>query len=192
LILLAACSPAPVTATEAAPQPTVELGVPVLQTQVGIPPAATDVVAAGMTTHTDNTSRYSFDYPSTWMLDPIVLGTRAPGGYQLTSWAHDPGTITEIQPGGTAMNIFVQLWEPHNDLEAFTAQHTQSWESSGTIVLSQESLTLANGQPAREFALQGPDGVQSYLLYSILGENYLVASGTGDMEVIRGVARSLR
>ena len=192
LILVASCAPAPTPVTEVTPEPAVELGMPVLPTEGGVIPAVTEMVVTGMTSYTDEAGGYSFDYPSEWMLDPIVLGSRAPGGYQLTSWAHDPGMISEVQPGGTVMNIYIQLWEPHNDLEAFIAQHSLSWESSGTTVLSEESFTLANGQPAKEFVLQGPDGAQSYLLYATLGENYLVASGNGDIETIRAVARSIR
>ena len=172
LTLLAGCAPAPTPVTEVTPEPAVELGMPVLPIEGEVIPAVTEMVVTGMTSYTDEAGGYSFDYPSEWMLDSIVLGSRAPGGYQLTSWAHDPGMISEVQPGGTVMNIYIQLWEPHNDLDAFTAQHTLGWEASGTTVLSEESFTLANGQPAREFVLQGPDGVQSYILYATLGENY--------------------
>jgi hypothetical protein len=150
------------------------------------------MIATEIATHTDETYSYTFDYPSNWMLDEIVLGSRAPGGYQLTSWAHEPGMVSEVPAGGTLINIFVQLWDPKADLPAFITQHKSAWEASSIEIVSEESLTLANGQPAVEFVTRALDGGPGYFLFTLNGEDYLVASGSGDLDLIRFTARSLR
>jgi hypothetical protein len=154
-------------------------------------PTRAETPGLPFTTYTDPASGYSFDYPTSWMLDAIVLGDRAPSGIQLTSWAHEPGMISEVFEGGTIMNINIQLWDPKSDLEAFAATRLQAWDASGFLVISSEDLTLANGQLAKEFVIQSPDG-PGYFLLTMLGENYLVASGNGDLEMVRRVARSIR
>lgn len=188
--LLQACSPLRLQET---PLPSPVIGpLPTVTPIEIIPsPTATEGIPEGFTTHKDETYGYQFDYPSDWMLDSIVVGSRAPGGYQLTSWSHEPGLISEVQPGGTIMNILIQLWEPKGDLSAFIDQRKTAWQASGSAIVSEEDLTLKNGQPAKEFVLES-QGQTSYTLISVLGDNYLVASGNGDIDRIRQVARSLR
>lgn len=199
LALTAACSPARPQEEMPPPAPVVEptaapmdMGMPVPSTDVGPDTAPTEMVVTGIITHTDGTNGYTFDYPSSWMLDAVVFGSRAPGGYQLTSWAHEPGMVSEVPPDGTIMNILVQLWEPKADLAAFVENRKMAWDASGIQIVSEETVVLANGQPAVEIVTQSQDSQTSYLLLSTLGENYLVASGNGDIELIRQVARSLR
>jgi hypothetical protein len=141
---------------------------------------------------TDEVRAYTFDYPAAWTLDPLSFGERAPGGYQLTSWAHEPGMVSEVPAGGTLLNIFVQLWDPKADLPAFVAQHKSAWEASSIEIISEESLTLANGQSAVEFITRSQDGALGYFLFTLNGEDYLTASGRGDLELLRFTARSLR
>jgi hypothetical protein len=200
LLILAACTsagqeqtPPPTALTEEPASAPVEMDMPLPSTDGEPVPAVTEmVVAENLSTHTDETYAYSFDYPVEWMLDPIAFGARAPGGYQLTSWAHEPGLISEVPADGTLMNILVQLWDPKADLAAFVEQRKTAWEASGIQITSEADVTLASGAPAREFTVNGPDGVPGYFLFSVIGEDYLVASGNGDIELIRQVARSLR
>jgi hypothetical protein len=192
LLLLAACSPAPVTEAVSTGMPVpgespTEMVVATVSPESSLP----DTTVLPLTTHTDPANGFSFDYPSGWMLDAVALGDRAPSGIQLTSWTHEPGMVAEVAEGGTLMNIVVQLWDPKSDLEAFAATRLQAWEASGFAVNSSEDITLANGQLAKEFVIQAPDG-PGYFLLTTLGENYLVASGSGDIESIRLVARSIR
>lgn len=190
IILSASCSPAPVKEETPLPAP-VEIGMPVPSTDGGPAPVATEMVVTEVTTRVDEAYGYQFDYPSAWMLDAVVPGSRAPGGYQLTSWTHEPGMISEVAPGGTVMNIWIQLWDPKADLAAFVEQRKSAWEASGIAIVSEEDLTLANGESAKEFVIESA-GHSSYMLLTVLGENYLVASGDGDLELVRQVARSLR
>jgi hypothetical protein len=200
LAIMVACSPAQPQVEQTPPpapsaEPTSEpagMGMPV-PTSDGEPVSTpTEMIAIDSITHTDETFAYTFDYPSTWMLDAIVFGSRAPGGYQLSSWLHEPGMVSEIPVDGTIMDILIQLWDPKADLAAFVEQRKTAWDASGIEIVSEEDVTLSNGQPAKEFIVMGGDGAASYNLFSILGENYLVAGGSGDIELIRQIARSLR
>jgi hypothetical protein len=90
------------------------------------------------------------------------------------------------------MNILVQLWDPKADLSAFVEQQKAAWDASGFEIVSEADVTLASGQPAKEFVTVASDGSSSYFLFSVIGEDYLVVSGNGDLERIRLVARALR
>lgn len=189
LALLAACAPQ----TDTAPLPSpVDMDMPVPSTDGEPVPAPTEMIAIQTASRTDEVRAYTFDYPAAWMLDPLSFGERAPGGYQLTSWTHEPGMVSEVPAGGTLMNIFIQLWDPKADLPAFVAGRKSAWEASIIEIISEESVTLANGQPAVEFVTRSLDGALGYFLFTLNGEDYLTASGSGDLELIRFTARSLR
>jgi len=100
--------------------------------------------------------------------------------------------VSEVPADGTIMNILIQLWDPKADLPAFIAQRKAAWDASGIEIVSEADVTLASGQPAKEFVTVASDGSSGYFLFSVIGEDYLVASGNGDIELIRLVARSLR
>ncbi len=201
IVLLTACSPAltPQTGQTPPPAPMTEPTSVPLDTGMPVPPsdgepatAVPEMIVADTLFHTDETYAYTFDYPVEWMLDPVTFGARAPGGYQLTSWPHEPGMVSEVPAGGTIMNILVQLWDPKADLPAFIAQRKADWDASGIEIVSEADVTLASGQPAKEFVTVASDGSSGYFLFSVIGEDYLVVSGNGDIELIRLVARSLR
>lgn len=191
-LILAACAPAP--AASQTPPPTdegvISAPMPVILPD-GSPAAVTEMVVAEIATYTDDAYNFSFDYPVEWMLDVIVLGDRAPHSIQLTSWTHDPGMIEEVTEGGTVVNVIVQLWGPKGDLAAFVQQRKDAWSASGISILLEEEVTLADGRLAREFVVQSADG-EGYFFFTVLGDQYLVISGSGDIESIRAVALSLR
>ena len=62
---------------------------------------------------------------------------------------------------------------------------------NGLYVLRAIAEYTSNGESAKEFVIKS-GGHSSYMLLTVLGENYLVASGDGDLELVRQVARSLR
>jgi hypothetical protein len=172
---------------------------PVIQ-DTPVPAAATQVPAATPTltpavellTYTDQAAGFSFDYPKDWMLESGTFGARA-AGVQLTSWTHPAGQISdETPPGGSRLDVLVQLWDPKGDLPAFSQQRTSAWEASGITVISEADLTLSGARAARQFVVQGADGAQGYFLFTTLGEDYLVFSGNGDLALLGQIARSLR
>lgn len=191
------------SAPQATEQP-IQTPPPVAPTQVDIPiltpteafletiPIATEVITPLLTTYQDPNYGFTFDYPSAWMLDPVSFGSRAPAGYQLTSWDHEPGLVNETPLGETILNITVQQWDPKNDLKAFAENRQVAWDASGFSLQSIEDLVLANGNPAKAFVITSPDGSNGYFLFTTLGDDYLVISGNGNLELVDLVARSIR
>lgn len=196
-ILGSSCSPAPVpsqpepvspepgTATQELPtsQPTA-LPAP---TETPIP-----VLAPNKVTYRDDANGFEFDYPAGWAFDGGEGGSR--GSYvQFYSWDWKPGDpIEPLPPGGTILSVTNQLWDPKNDLEAFINQRKQAWDASGISIQSEERLTLAGDRPAAQFTVQGVDGAQAYFLLTTNGENYLVLSGSGDLNLLSEIAQTLR
>ena len=174
---------------------------PILGQPTGVPATAgptaavapiTQTSAAAVLTQLDPTFGYSFDYPADWMVEAIALGSRAPAAYQLTSWSHSPGMVDSVPEGGSIMNIGVQFWDPKGDLNAFVEQRTLGWQASGLTILRDEQILLGNGSLARAGVLQEPGEGQGYFLFTTLGENYLFATGDGDVAALEAIALSIR
>ena len=157
-----------------------------------LPPVATELPQWQISTHQDPTYGFTFDYPVEWFVDQISFGSRAPASYQLTSWDHEPGLVDKVPAGETIMNITIQLWDPKNDLQGFIDSRMMAWEASGFTITKTEDLVLKNGNPAKAYQVTTPDGSAGYFLFSTVGEDYLVISGNGNLELIDLVARSLR
>lgn len=178
-------SPEPVTVTQVAPtsEPTA-LPAPT-ETPVPVP-------AFEATTYRDEVNGFEFDYPVGWAFDGGESQSR--GSYvQFYSWDWKPGDpIDPLPAGGSILTVTNQLWDPKNDLEAFVNQRKQAWDASGISILSEERLTLAGGRPAAQFTVQGVDGAQAYFLLTTNGENYLVLSGSGDLNQLAESARTVR
>jgi hypothetical protein len=51
---------------------------------------------------------------------------------------------------------------------------------------------LSDGRPARAFVVAGSDGAQGYFFFTTLGDNYLVLSGSGDLDLLAEIARTVR
>ena len=186
-LTLAACAPASTPTLLPASPATVDSSMPVPSTEAGAPP--TEVVATQI--YTDSAYGFSFDYPAAWMLDVISLGDRAPQSVQLTSWQHEPGMISDVPAGATIVNVTVQRWDPKGDLAAFSQHMQEAWNNSGNSIVSQSELSLAGGRAAREYVVRASDG-DGYFLLATLGDDYLVIVGSGDVETIRQLGRSLR
>ena len=145
-----------------------------------------------LTTYRDEAAGFEFDYPVGWMYDG---GEGQSRGYyvQFYSWDWKPGDpIDPLPVGGTVLSVTVQLWDPKNDLEAFISHRKTAWDASGLSILSEERITLAGERPAAQFIVQGSDGAQAYFLLTINGENYLVLSGNGDLELLAAISHTLR
>ena len=144
------------------------------------------------TTYRDDKVGFEFDYPAGWAFDPGEQQSR--GGYvQFYSWEWNPGDPIETIPeGGSALTVTVLNWDPQHDLEAFIDQRKLGWESSNSSILSEERITLEGDRLAAQFTIQGPDGTQAYFLFTTAGEQYLVFSGSGDLELLAEIAHTLR
>lgn len=143
-------------------------------------------------TYRDEAASFELDYPSSWTADsPQVGGDR---GYfaQITSWSRNPGELPEYVPAGeTIMSINVLLWDPKNALDEFIDVRKQGWVASGFEILLEEEWTLAGDWKAFHFLIQTPEEEASFLITTI-GERYLLISGSGDLDVLVEIARTLR
>lgn len=144
------------------------------------------------TTYRDETAGFEFDYPAGWAFDG---GEGQSRGYyvQFYSWDWKSGDPIEPLPaGGTILSVTVQLWDPKNDLDAYINQHKVAWDASGISILSEEHLSLAGDRPAAQFIVQGIDGTQAFFLLTTNGENYLVLSGNGDLDLLAEISHTLQ
>ena len=143
-------------------------------------------------TYRDEAAGFEFDYPAGWAFDG---GEKQSRGYyvQFYSWNWQPGDVVEVIPAGeTVLSLIVNLWDPKNDLEAYLDQRKLAWDSSGIEVLSEERVTLNGEWPAAQFIVQGADGLQSFSLFTTLGDQYLTLSGSGDLDLLAEIAHTLR
>lgn len=191
------CSSFPVSIqSEKSPsEPVIKTQNPVIIESTALsPPTETPALAPPFeaTTYRDKAAGFEFDYPVGWAFDG---GERQSRGYyvQFYSWDWKPGDpIDPLPAGGTVLSVTVQLWDPKNDLEAFINQRQMAWDSSGISILSEERLTLAGDRPAAQFIVQGTDGAQAFFLLTSNGENYLVFSGNGDLDLLAEISHTLR
>lgn len=101
--------------------------------------------------------------------------------------------IIETTPfGETILSVTVNYWDPKNDLEAFVNQRKLALDSSGNSILTEERITLADDLPAVQFTLQGPEGTQSYFLFTTVGEQCLTFSGSGNLGLLSDIAHTLK
>ena len=166
----------------------------IIETRVTSVPSGTSVPGPAFeaTIYQDKNAGFEFDYPAGWSFDS---GEGLSRGYyvQFFSWDWKPGNPIDPMPeGGTVLTVTVQFWDPKNDLEAFISQRKMAWDASGTSILSEERITLAGDQPAAEFIVQGPEGTRAFIMMRTNGENYLVLSGNGNLNLLAEIARTLR
>lgn len=158
-----------------------------LPTEIPIPQPAFEA-----TTYRDDEADFEFDYPVGWAFDPGEQQSR--GGYvQFYSWEWNPGDPIEPLPtGDSVLTVTVLNWDPKNDLEAFVDQRKLAWDSSGTLILSEERITLEGERAAAQFTVQSPNGAQAFFLFTTAGEQYLIFSGSGDLSLLADIAHTLR
>lgn len=82
-------------------------------------------------------------------------------------------------------------WEPL-DLAQFVAPRRSAWEAAGLTNSSEESWLLAEDLPASRFLASNPDGVSVFFLFTLIGDRFVSLSGTGDLELLEQVVRTLR
>ena len=144
------------------------------------------------TIYQDAENGFSFDYPAQWAFDGGEQHSR--GSYvQFYSWDWQPGDMVDSIPAGeTVLTVLVNLWDPKNDLEAFIANRKLAWENSGILILVAEPVLLGDDHPARQYIVQGADGMQGFFLFTAIGERYLTLSGSGDLQLLAEISSTLR
>jgi len=192
IFILAACSPA-------SSQPPTDLPTPLVfstrQPTATIIPSETPAitqVSFEPATYRDESAGFELDYPSSWIADPPQVGGDRGYFAQITSWSRNPGELPEdIPTGGTIMSINVLLWDPKNALDEFVEIRKQGWAAPGVEILLEEQWTLAGNWKAFRFLIHTPEQ-DAFFLITTLGERYLLLSGSGDLDLLVEIARTLR
>ena len=132
---------------------------------------------------------FEFQYPESWMLDEGVLGSRA-FGVSLTSWQHPAGQIDQVPEGESILSVTVYQWDPKNDLDAYLQTRMRgAWSASGIQILSEEEVTLGGDQRAVVFMVRSEANLEeAFFLATLAGDEYLVLSGSGDLELLKEIA----
>jgi hypothetical protein len=132
---------------------------------------------------------FELQYPQEWMVDEGVLGSRAFGA-SLTSWQHPAGQIDQVPEGESTLSLIVYQWDPKNDLDAYLQTRMRdAWTASGIQILSEEEVSLGGDQRAVTFIVSNEADVEeAFFLVTLAGDQYLVLSGTGDLELLKEIA----
>lgn len=127
----------------------------------------------------DSAAGFAFDYPATWMVSGGESGDR--------------GALTLLSaPDGTRLDVSVLAWDPKNDLAAYVATRKVAWDASGITIVEEEPWILSSGQPAIQFVVRGADGSDGFFLFTALDERYLTLSGSGNLDALDAIGKSLR
>jgi len=161
-----------------------------------LPPAETPISANGMATYTDSIAGFSIDYPTGWFVQSSALANAEQSvaySISLASWDilssyTPPGKgQSGIPAGGTKIDVGVMKQSITLE-EAIAQQHENE---SGSAILAQKDVTLADGLRAVILDFEGPFGLVRTLI-TVLNGNIIYVSGYGDLENFETIALTLR
>jgi hypothetical protein len=197
VMLLATCS-----APEPIPAP-VETDLPALPTaspqptNTQLPPTPTEadprsklpVASFESQTYINEAAGFALDYPTGWTVNEIVAGPRGTQVQFLSS--PEIAEMATVPEGATRVDATIYQWDPKNDLDAFVANQKRAREASGFTIVEEEELLLELGLRAIRFTVQTPEANVVFLV-TALGDQYLVLSGEGNLELVEEIVRRLR
>ena len=191
MMFAAACSPAPTTI------PTESTLVPTALDEPAATSAPTDVpvnpklpaASFESETYINEEDGFALDYPARWTVNESVVGDR---GSQVQFLSSPEIAESAVLPeGASRVSAVIYQWDPKNDLPAYIANWKTAWESSGFTVVEEQPLVLDLGLNAVQFVLKTPDS-SAVVLITALGDQYLVLSGEGDLELAKEIVQRLR
>jgi len=186
-LLLAGCADPGASITDT-PLPPTAAAPPtaVPPTATPAPPAATATTAPlpqhpfEPATYRAESAGFELEYPASWTPSgETVLGDRG-------------SAIQFAELGEPRLDATILSWEPVNDLAAFVDTRKQAWDASGFTVQSAEELVLEGDHKAASFVVQTPEGERVFFLLTPLGGRYLQLSGSGDIDLLKAIASTLR
>jgi hypothetical protein len=170
--------------------PPTETPVPVIPTDTAVVPNPKLPAAPfDAQTYVNQEAGFALDYPSGWTVNEMVVGPRGTQVQFLSS--PELAEAPVVPEGSTRVNATIYQWDPKNDLAAFVANQKTAWEASGITILEEEQLVLELGLPAVRFRVQAPDADLVFLIAAV-GDQYLVLSGEGDLELVKEIAGRVR
>ena len=185
---------APLIASDTAPAPT-ETSIPAIPSDTASAPTEaapnSKLPAASFEAqpYINETAGFALDIPAGWTVNEMVIGDRGSQVQFLSS--PELAEAATVPAGATRVNATIYQWDPKNDLAAFVANQKSAWESSGFTILEEEQRVLELGLPVVQFVLQTPEA-QTVFLIAALGDQYLVLSGEGDLELAKEIVGRVR
>jgi hypothetical protein len=176
--------PEPVT------QSTIPTGIPTYFPTATMPPEPTATqISFASKIYKDEANGFELDYPAAWSLIPNQqIGSRG-----ATVQIFSPGTSAEtLLPGGTRLSITVYAWDPKSDLASYVTHRKSAWDGSSARVIMEAKGDLADGRKEMHFIVEAADKLQSFFMFTTVGEKYLEIAGDGDLALIEEIARTLR
>ena len=140
-------------------------------------------------TYVNEEAGFALDYPAGWTVNEMAVGSRGTQVQFLSS--PELAEAATLPEGATRLNAMIYQWDPKNDLPAFVANQKSAWEASGFSILEEEQQVLELGLPAVQLTVQTPESPVVYLI-AALGDQYLVLSGEGDLELVKEIVGRLR
>lgn len=147
---------------------------------------------SGLQTYTDTLAGFSLDYPAGWFIeDSVLVHAEESSNYSISIASWDilnppPDRQANGLPNGGAKFDVTVIKEPMT-LEGAVAQVKQT----GTPVLAQSDVTLANGIPGTILDIEGFAG-RARMLIALLNGNVIYVTGYGNLENFETIALSLR
>ncbi|MBN2116468.1 MAG: hypothetical protein JW730_07855 [Anaerolineales bacterium] len=193
LILLSACG-TPVT--DITPVP-VETELPAVPSNTEVVPEPGEAAPSpklpappfDAETYLDQKTGFAFDYPRGWTVTEALVSERASQVQFLSS--PEIADMATLPDGATRLSAMVYDWDPKNDLAAYGANWKTAWEASGFTILEEQELVLEQGLPAVQFTIQ-TSAANVVFPVTALGEQYLVLSGEGDLELVKEIVQRVR
>lgn len=197
MTLLSACTAPAATATSlpvvtevfVLPSATEPASAPTEAPTDGMPSMKLPAASFESQTYINGTVGFALDYPSGWTVKEMPIGERGSQVQFLSS--PDLADAATLPEGATRVTATIYQWDPKNDLAAYVAHQKTAWEASGFKILEEEPLTLELGLPAVQFTVQTPEVTAVYLIAAI-GDQYLVLSGEGDLELVKEIVQRVR
>jgi hypothetical protein len=192
VLVLAGCAPSSMDAStpEVVVQSTIPTSIPTYFPTATMPPEPTATQNSFVSTiYKDEANGFELDYPAGWTLIPNhQIGSRG-----ATAQLFSPGTTAEtLLAGGTRVSITVYEWDPKNDLASYVTHRKTAWDSSSAAIIKEAKGDLVDGRKEMHFIVGGPDKLQTYFLFTTVGEKYLEIAGDGDLALIEEIAHTLR
>ena len=196
VLWLATCSgpqpkaPAPTAVPTQTAIPATATILPPTPTETAAPAAKLPAAPFESQTYINEDAGFAIDYPTGWTVNEMVVGPR---GTQI-QFLSEPGLAeaATIPEGETRFVATVYLWDPKNDLSAFSEHIKEAQTGSGSTILDEQVLTLEQGLPAVQFTSQSAEGQQAVFLIAALNEKYLVLSGEGNLALAKEMMARLR
>ena len=132
---------------------------------------------------------FALDIPLGWTVKEVAVGPR---GTQLQFLsAPELADMATLPEGAARVNATIYQWDPRNDLAAFVANQKTAWDASGFAILEEEEMVLELGLPAVQLVVQTPEANVVFLI-AALGDQYLVLSGEGNLELVKEIVGRVR